>query len=42
MRTLTPAEIDRIRLTCTTQAALVVAYLWYVEDWISRYAAAPR
>lgn len=32
-KTLTPEAIDRIRRTCTTQPELVVAYLWFVEDW---------
>lgn len=34
MKTLTPEELGSIRITCTTQAAIIVAYLWYVEDWV--------
>jgi len=34
MRTLTPDEIGRIRISCTTQQDIIVAHLWAVEDWV--------
>jgi hypothetical protein len=34
MRTLSQEQIDRTRLKCRTQPEILLAYLWYVGDWV--------